>query len=418
MSAFSQTFVQKQLQTLSLSYGMKLSLQLLQLNSLQLKTYLEKELMDNPMFEVDMPMQYATGQHMDFWDIPDESRSLQTELLLQIKDQHCNLALIEGILHHCDRNGYLLLKKDALAHELHVSLPELHHHLKLIHSCEPVGIAAADLSECLMLQLQHQYPKEWLALQLAQHDLQDIARNRMEKLAQHYQVTQKEILHAVKVIQSLDPRPASAYDLEHITFIKPDVLLTAEDGNITIAMPNYFQIVEQDYYKGHSLNPEETAYIKEKQQQGRAILDCLHHRKQTLSAIMQVMVEKQEAFLLHQGHLSYLIMREIGEALSMHETTISRAMKDKYFEFEGVVYPMRSLLCKQVHHTSVNEILFLIKELIAQEDEEKPLSDQMLSQLLQEKGIRCSRRTITKYRDEHHIPSTQTRKRLKEKRHE
>lgn len=418
MSAFSQKLTQKQLQTMSLSYGMKLSLQLLQLNSLQLKEFLEKELMDNPMFEVEMPMQYTSFTEQGTWDIPDESKSLQEELMLQIQDARCNFAIIEELLHQCDRNGYLLATKEELAKQLHTSVQEIQYHLSLIHHCEPYGIASSDLSECLAIQLSIRYPQETLAYELVQHHLEDIAKHRLEKLAQCYHVHKEDIHQAILLIQTLDPRPAICYDLEHVVFVKPDILLERDGEELMIVMPHYFTIQEQDFYKTKSLSKEELAYIKEKQTQGRAILECLQHRKQTLHAIMQVMIETQKEFVLQRGHRQYLIMKDIGEQLSLHETTISRAMKDKCFEFEGVVYPMHALLCKQVHDTSVDEIRSLLATWIAQESAQEPLSDQTLSTLLKEKGIQCSRRTIAKYRMEQHIPSTHTRKRQKETRHE
>lgn len=416
MSTFSQKLTQKQIQTMSLSYGMKLSLELLQLNSLQLKEYLEKELLENPLYEVDMPEHVSSGSHQD-WDIIDEHRSLEEELLQQINDPHLNLAILELILQNCDHNGYLMVGKEELAQRQHVSVSEVETVLKLIHQCMPYGIGAKDLSECLYLQLRIQYPQEELSQQLVQHDLEDIAKNRMEKLARKYHVEKQDILDALVLIQSLDPRPASAYDMEHITFVKPDVLLQLQEDEVMIMMPNYFNIKEQDYYKGYDLSKEDQSFIKEKRQQGKVIVDCLARRKETLHAIMQVMVEVQKEHLLYQKPLNYLRMVDIAEALSVHETTISRAMKDKYFELDGQIYPMKSLLCKRVHEASVDHIFMIIKELIDQEDAHLPLSDQKLSDLLKQQGITCSRRTIAKYRMDHQIPNTQTRKRIKESTH-
>lgn len=417
MSAFSQKMSQNQLQTMSLSYGMKLSLELLQLNSLQLKEYLEKELMENPLYEVDIPQHTASFDSTQEWDIAEEKSSLQEDLLLQINELHLNLAILEMILQNCDRNGYLIVSKETLAKRMQVPLPEIEHVLEVIHQCEPYGIASKDLSECLFLQLKQKYPQAVLPQELVLHDLEDIAKNRMEKLAQKYHVEKQEILDAVRVIQTLDPRPASTYDMEHITFVKPDVLLKIKHEEIKIIMPNYFNIKEQEYYKGYDLSKEDQSFIKEKRQQGKIIVECLQRRKETLHAIMQVMVQKQEAYLLGHQSLCYLRMIDIADALSVHETTISRAMKDKYYELEGIVYPMKRLLCKQVHEASVDHIYSLLKDMISQEDAQMPLSDQKLSDCLMEQGIQCSRRTVAKYRMDHQIPNAQTRKRLKEKSH-
>lgn len=418
MSVFKQAFKQKQLQNLSLSYSMKLSLQLLQLNSLQLKEYLEKELVENPMFEVDMPMNFSSASEDSTWDIADNTASLYDELRLQINTTKINLILLEGILHNCDRNGYLRVSAADIATQYHVPEKEVTACLACIHACEPYGIAAHNLSECLAIQVEHRYPENCLLLHLVRYHLEDIAKNYLEKLANKYQVEQQQIKDNIALIQTLDPRPGSSYDLETIMFVKADILLDIMDHELTIIMPNYFNIKENEYYKGYSLGKEEKDFIREKRAQGKAILECLQHRKKTLHAIMHVMIEVQKPYLLHSGPLQYLRMIDIAERLAMHETTISRAMKDKYYEYEGQVLPMHTLLCKQLHETSVDKIITTVKELIDKEDKQAPLSDQKLSDALKQKDILCSRRTVAKYRMDHRIPSASTRKRLKEKSHE
>lgn len=415
MSAFKQKFVQKQLQTLSLSYGMKLSLELLQLNALQLKEYLEKELLDNPMFEVDMPSDMSYQTKDEQWDIADSGISLEEELLFQIQDEKINLALLEGILHNCDRNGYLQVTPQELAASFHTTLKEIMYTLQCIHGCVPYGIGAQNLKECLMIQLEHQYPEDTLAMQIVQHHLEDIAKNHMEKIAQACHVSQTQVKEAVQRIQTLNPRPGAAYDLESAVFVKADIILEREDDNIRIIMPHYMTIREVDYYKGYAGTNEEKEFMKEKQAQGKAIMECLQHRQKTLHDIMQVMVNTQKRYLLHEGSLSCLRMREIGEELSMHETTISRAMKDKYYEYEGQVLPLRTLLCRQLHDTSVDDVVGMIQNMIEEEDHHAPLSDQNIADALKKMNVTCSRRTIAKYRMERHIPSAQTRRRLKEK---
>lgn len=413
MSAFKQSFTQKQVQNLSLSYGMKLSLELLQLNSLQLKEYLEKELLDNPMFEVDMTMNFSSV-NPDGFDIMDHKKSLQDDLMLQITDRKINLSIVETILRNCDCNGYLLVKREELAEILHVTQAELAYCFDCIHACQPYGIASRDLRECLSIQMKQRYPQEQLALNIIEKHLDDIAKNYLAKIAIRHQMTQEEVKRCIALIQTLDPRPASEYDLERIVFVKPDVIVEVVDEEVKLLMPAYFNIKENEYYKGYSMTKEDKDFINEKRQQGKVIIECLEHRKETLHNIMKIMADQQKGYLLHQDCLQYLIMKDIGESLSMHETTISRAMKDKYFAFEGQVYPMNKLLCKQVHNTSVDVIVDKIKMIIAKELDATPLSDQKISDTLKEEGIVCSRRTVTKYRVQHHIPSAQTRKRRKD----
>lgn len=408
MSKFSQQLSQKQLLTLSLNQSMRLSLELLQMNSLQLKAYLEKELLDNPMVEVEYQEYHGGGKELI--EMEDTSKSLMEELLLQLPKE-ASIYVIEGILQNCDRNGYLQCTIEDLAKTMKTSIAEIEQQLSYLQKCEPYGIGAKDLSDCLCIQLKQLYPSAELAYRLAQKHLEDIARGRMEKLAQRYRVSKQAVLKAVQLIRQLEPRPALPYDMEHISYIKPDAIIVNEEGQLQLRMPSYFNIKEQEYYKNNALDQADLTYIKEKRAQGKMIIECLQHRKQTLHDIMEVMILVQQDYLLRHTAKKVLRMREVADTLGVHETTISRAMKDKYYQYEGICYPMHNLLCKQVHDSSKDEVVLRMTALIEAEDPRHPLSDEVLSQLLKEEGIRCSRRTIAKYRSEHHILDSQARKR-------
>ena len=406
MNYFKQGFSQKQVQNFSLSYAMKLSCELLQLNSLQLKEYIEKELLDNPLYEVDIPIFSNGNSDMDY---ADSSKSLYDELIVQLDTQKVNLAVIELIISNCDANGYLKasfeeLSKYCSENELNVALHEL-------HNCLPYGIASKNLSECLSIQLSHLFPNDKITLTIVQNHLEDIAKNYTDKILKTLGISKDVLMDSVRRIQGLNPRPASEYNMKEVSFVKPDLIIINEEGKIIIQVPNYFTIRLNNFYEKDKMSKEDRKYIKEQQIKGKALMECITRRKESLVKIMEIMIERQSEYLLHKGYLEPLLQKDIAEQLNLHETTVSRALKEKYYEYENQVYPMKKLISKKMKNTSVDVIHQMIKELINNENHEYPYNDTNLCELLREKNFNVSRRTIAKYREYLRIPSASTRKR-------
>lgn len=408
---FTQKLQQRQLQNISLSYGMKQSIELLQMGTMQLRDYLEKELEENPMVEVEMNERLYLGSDENL-DIEDKRESLQDELMKQLlyAKEKVNYKIAEYIVNLLDGNGYLHDSNEGIAQKMKCRVTDVEFTLAQIQCLYPKGVGARSLSECLLLQLDE--TNSDLCKNLIKNDLEDIARARYEKLCAKYNVDKKMLIDAILEIRNLDPKPASAYSTEKTVFVRPDLILKRNDNEIEILIPAYFNVRVNEYYREKNLEKEDRKFINEKIQQGKMIMECIHRRNQTLHNIMYTIVKKQEQYLLKTGEMNPLRMQDIAEELQCHETTVSRAMKDKYFEYENTIYPMKSLLNKGIQGKAVSEIKNKIKELIADEDKEKPLSDQKISDYLKVEGYQCSRRTVVKYREEMRIASAPHRKEM------
>lgn len=409
MGQFKQQMSLKQSLQFSLSLEMKMSCELLQLNAIELKEYLEKELMDNPLYEVEYKGFFCSDSKSD---IIDQKKSLQDEIRVQIKSDSDIYYYIELILNNCDKNGYLVCNISEIAKSMSLDLKKLKQALNVLHDCIPYGIASKDLSECLCIQLKHLYPNEKIAYQLAKNYLNDLAHNYTDKLLKQLKCNREQLAQAIQLIQSCNPRPASDYDQIRNVYIKPDVLLVNENDKIEIQMIEYFTIKENKFDLNHFTN-DEKKYIYDLKKQGRMIQNCIQRRQESLKAIMDILVNEQQSFLLHKGVLKTCLQKDLALKLRLHETTISRALKDKYFEFEGTIYPIKSLICKGIHDNSKAFYDSLLFDIIQSEDKTKPYSDEQLSKIMHQKGYDISRRTIAKYRDQMKIPVASKRK-LKE----
>lgn len=406
---FTQMLQQKQLQNLSLSYGMKQSIELLQMGTMELRDYLEKELEENPMLEVEINERLYLGNTNDF-DVENNQESLQDELMKQLlySKEKVNYILAEYIVNLLDGNGYLMDSCEDIAKYTQYSYHDVIQTLHQIQSLYPKGVGARNLSECLLLQMDE--TNSHLCKQLIKEDLQDIASAHLKKLCEKYNVDDEELKDAIMEIRNLNPKPGAIFSNEKTNFIRPDLFLEKKDGMIEILMPQYFNIKVNDYYREINLEKEDKKFVNEKIQKGKMIIDCIDRRNKTLNNIMSVLIKQQQDFLLKQGDMKPLKMLDIANALDCHETTISRALKDKYYEFENVVYPMKYLLNKGIQGKSVTEIKNVMKEIIGSEDKKYPLSDQKITDILNEKGYRCSRRTVMKYREEMSIVNALNRK--------
>lgn len=406
----TQDLKQKQVQSIKLSQSMQQSIALLQMSTMELKDYIEKEIENNPMLEVDYTNHFSFNMSDDF-DIEDTGLSLQDELMRQIryKKEKIDYALIEYLVNLLDDNGYLTEGLELIAKERNVSIDDVQRALKQIQSCYPLGVGARNLKECLLLQLNE--TNSLLCKKLINESLDDIALGHINKLMKKYKVDKDLLMEAIEEIKSLNPYPCSNYKKEKIHYIRPDAILVKQDDKIEIQIPSYFNLRINDCYKKMTLTKDDNKYVKDKIMQGNTLLNCIERRNATLFKIMNVLVKYQQNYLLHGSDKVPLRMCDVANLLGCHETTISRAMKNKYYEFECELYPLKHLLSKGIDGKSTNELKQVIKRFIESEDKENPLSDQKIVELLSSNGFKCSRRTVVKYREEMMILNKYNRKR-------
>lgn len=317
-----------------------------------------------------------------------------------------------------DRDGYFRIPLDELARSSEMSLELLEHGLKVLRTLEPAGIGAENLSQCLEFQLQRA-GVGGPALAIVRNHLEALARCHYRTIADCLKVTLEEVLLAQKCIRDLDPRPGAVFERpERIPYIYPDVLVEEQNGHFVVRVGHggcpAFQI--NGYYRdllANSNQPEVREYLHKKIQAAQDVLQAIGQREDTLRRCAQVIVDQQEPFFrMGEQALRPLRMADVAEMVGVHESTVSRAVREKYLQCHRGVYPLNWFFSRKTADGNVSGAAAraMLRKLIDGEDKAYPLSDQKLCEKMACLGCPISRRTVAKYRDELNIPGTSGRR--------
>jgi len=330
--------------------------------------------------------------------------------------------LVEAIAGNLDYDGYLRILPGDLAATINVPEHELETVLQKIKQFEPPGIAAFDLTECLCLQLSRRGEGNGLAARILRHHLQQLARHRFEEIAKEIRVPLADVAAAARYIATLEPKPGRPFAEADEQGVIPDLIVIPEGDGFVVRLneddlPRLRISSEyKDMLAGRGENEELLLYLRDKIRGARVFLRSLQQRQQTLLAIGNQIVERQEEFF-HRGAeaLRPLIMAQIADAVGLHVTTISRAVSGKYMETPQGLFEMRYFFTPGFQNsdgTSVsNEMVKeAIRDLVEREKSKMPLSDQDIVTRLSERGLKVARRTIAKYREQLGILPSHLRK--------
>lgn len=324
-----------------------------------------------------------------------------------------------------DDNGYLRLPLAELADSASIPIPKLEEGLDILRSLEPAGVGASDLSQCLALQLQR-IRETGPALDIVQNYLPMLAKHHYRDIAAKLNITQEQVLQAEALIQELDPRPGAVFQQpEQTPYILPDVFVEENEESRLVArtrrrerppfrINNYYrQLLEQ------SDDKEVKEYLLGKLRQAEGVLSAIDQRESTLQRCAQAIVDHQTGFF-RQGPQALLPLRmaDVAQELEVHESTISRTVREKYLQCSRGVYPLSYFFSRSATASAGGEAptfggtaaRALLHTLIEREDKRKPLSDQKLSELMAQANCPISRRTVAKYREELNIPGAFARK--------
>lgn len=323
-----------------------------------------------------------------------------------------------------DRNGWLEEDLSALARELGCAPETAERALAAVQSLDPAGVGARSLSECLLLQLARSRPEDRLAQRIAQSHLDELAKGRYGAIARALGAGQEQVRRACGVIRSLEPRPGRAFAAgwEGPVYITPDVVVTRAAGRLE-AQPNerFFPALSVSPYYARLLRESGDAQVRDylggKLRQAQWLIQAVDQRRATLMACVGCLLEAQEEFFrLGPGHLKPLTMAQAARRMGVHESTVSRAVSGKYLQCAMGTYPLSFFFSRRLGAEEgggaacADRARALIKELIAQEDKGRPLSDEKLCRLMARQGCALSRRTVAKYRDELGIPAASGRR--------
>ncbi len=336
-------------------------------------------------------------------------------------------AVGRAILDAISEDGYLTESFDAIAAtlkpELAVPDTEIEAMLRVVQGFDPIGIAARDLGECVSLQLRLLDPATpglATALTLAQGHLDQVANRELALLRRELKVSEEELEQALVLVRGCHPRPGAQISSSAPQYVVPDVFVRRSTSGWTVEMNSATvpRVRLNESYAGLIGRAASHATMRTQLQEARWLLKSLEIRHDTLLKVARSIVERQHEFL-DQGeeHMRPMILRDIAEAIGMHESTISRVTSGKYMHTPRGVFELRYFFSSQVESsdgsagTSSTAIRAKIRKLIKEEAVETPLSDSRIAEILSREGIPVARRTVAKYRESMGIAPSNERKR-------
>jgi len=440
---FSYELKVEQTQKLIMTPELRQAINILQLTTMELKNLIENEIENNPILDIqeerddfDWVKSIRFDRKIDEEAEPDDDisfenyapirPSLRENLLFQLgllKLPKVYLRVCKYIIHSLDESGYLIPKVEEIAEELNTPVDVVLKALKIIQGLEPAGVGARDLKECLLIQLKAHGKWTPIIEDMITNYLELIAENKYSVIAKKMNMAVEEVQRICDLIKSLDPKPGRNFGgYNDVKFIVPDVIVRKIDGEYFILI-NDFGIprpVINSYYQKvlrEIKDDRETEnFLRSKLQSAIWLIKSIEQRRETLYRVSKAIVEYQREFI-ERGikFLKPLTLKDIAERVQMHESTVSRAINGKYIQIPRGIYPLKYFFTTSITSdyggVSAETIKNLIREIIQGEDPYNPYSDQYITELLNKRGIKISRRTVAKYREELNIPSSLKRKR-------
>ena len=434
----------QQTQKLALTPQMEQSLSVLQMGTEELNQCIEEEVLSNPMLDYakepeKKEVRRSQGEGIGYYSrrktgdtdyqsyinaIADE-KSEDTELAEYLRMQLYTKKISprrqkigEYLIECLEESGYLKMDMDELAKGIGLSKEELEREIRFMQTLEPCGVFARDLKECLLLQVQGEEQMQRQARLLIEKYLDEIAQNKIPQISKQTGLTTAEITKTIRYIkEELEPVPGRGYGCANRNeYIYPDITVKEDEKGYRIILNKekvHTLELNREYLPmlGQVHSSEENKYLKEQYQKAKILLQNIGKREETLAAVAEAIVDWQrEFFEKGKASLKPMNLLDIAQELDVHESTVSRAVRDKYLECRWGIFELKYFFSNKTSDGNNCNVLTCIQEIIRSENKQKPLSDAKIAEQLEKKGIRISRRTVTKYREQMQIPNTQMRK--------
>jgi len=360
-----------------------------------------------------------------FENFLSESPSLGDHLEWQLRLSNTSPEVYEAgvsIIGNLNEDGYLTATLEEIAQSGGNKLEDVEEALKVIQHLDPVGVAARDLSECLLIQLQTLAPDNHLAPKIVTDHLKQLQNKQYREIARAVDRPVPLVERAVELIKKLDPRPGQRYNNTQPRLIEPDVVFEKDGSEYKIRMneEGLPQLRLSHRYRRMLQNASESRevrnYVKERFISAIQLIKNIEQRKQTIIRVCEVILRRQRDFL-DQGidYLKPMMIKEVAEEVGVHPSTVSRAVASKYAFTPQGVFELRYFFSEAVQgpsggSTSLINLKRLVKKMIEEEDPGNPLTDEHIADRLREQGIVVTRRTVAKYREDMRIPSTHQRR--------
>ena len=431
---------------------------ILQLSSLELSEVVEKELLENPVLEIEdketgepeeTPDKAAAEAAADYFEwaeyfgdgrdmgytAPDrtEKQSFESYTPDSVSlEEHLEFQLYLAVLQPearsigryligcIDENGYLCCPAEEAAGKLKAPVSLVEDVLRVIQTFDPSGVGARNLRECLLIQAQQRGFDDQLVLSIIDQHLDDLAAGRYKSMADKLNVSTREIQQAVDIIRTLDPKPGRAFGKGDLSYILPDVTIERVNGEYVITV-NDTDVprltINPQYRRMSEMDGEARKYIESRLNSAVWLIRSIEQRRRTLYNVVEALVEFQRDFFDYgPKRVKPLTMKRLADRVGIHESTVSRAIANKYVDTPHGLFALRTFFSASIAAADGEDIAAAkvkgeIRDLVTSEDSKQPLSDQALTDILNKRGISVSRRTVAKYREEMGILASSKRKR-------
>jgi RNA polymerase sigma-54 factor len=385
--------------------------------------------------------EYYEPVSVEMRDLYDHLRDQLVLLRLSPRE----LLLGEEIIGNIDENGYLTCSIEEVIDGLNAwveesgsdwvqeegeellpfSVEEGERMLRVLQSFDPPGIAARELRECLMLQMQDAELEDTLAYRIVREYFEQLINHRWSEISKELSITPKDVQTAADEVAKLDPKPGLKYSAGGDNYITPDLIVEKIDGEYLVflndtSLPRLklsraYRDIAKDKSKFKGENKE---FISNKLNSANWMIQAIEQRRQTMLKVMNFIVDRQREFF-EKGvqYLKPLTLREVAEVINMHESTVSRVTNEKFVQTPRGVLPLKFFFSSGLSTTSGEDvsargIKAKIQKLVSEEQPKRPLTDQAIVNILKDEGIQIARRTVAKYRDQLGILSARMRKRV------
>lgn len=453
----------EQVQKLVMTPELIQAIQILQFNTQELDSYVQEQLLVNPVLEQAQPevseqpqlqdnkdsfdwkeyirdRQYDDISYRHWEDRSGEEKENNYEQYVSSSDvtlpEHLMFQLQfaaprkdcrrigKYIIESLDENGYMTSTAEEIAKATEASEEKVHKVLEIIHTFDPMGVGAKDLAECLLIQLKQKGQLTEIFERVIGDHLEDLANNRLSIIAKDMGISAKKVQDMSDIIRTLEPKPGRSFAAQTDNrYIIPDVLVERiDDEYVVIINENsspklmvsaYYKNLLKEADKDDNLNK----YLSDRVNSALWLIKSIEQRKQTIYNVVTAVVKHQKEFLdKGSKYMKTLTLKDIAEEVGIHESTVSRSINGKYLQCPRGVFEIKYFFSAGVSSDegegiSSNSIKEFIKEIVENEDPKSPCSDQSMVEILSGKGINISRRTVAKYRDEMNILSSSKRRR-------
>jgi len=362
---------------------------------------------------------------------PTLTDHLEWQLGLSTVDENVRLAC-HSIIGNLNEDGYLWavdengreipITLEEIAESGEHTLEDVQKALEVVQHFDPPGIAAGDLRECLLIQLQILGEEDSVAVEVVRDHLHKLQNKQFKEIAKALNKPLNVIMDALEIVKHLDPRPGQKYNKAQPRLIEPDVFIVKVGGQYTVVTnedevpqlrlsPTYRHMLERD-----ALNKDVKNYVKDCFKSAVQLLKNIEQRKHIIVKVCEAIIGRQSEFL-DKGidQLKPMMIKDVAEEVGVHPSTVSRAVANKFAHTAQGVFELRYFFSEAVNGPMGNGTSLLIvkrkvKRFIENEDPRSPLTDEKIAQMLKEEGISVTRRSITKYREDLRIPSTHQRR--------